>query len=182
MNQREGYTLPFNTVKDYLSNVLNSKAVSNPKNVEHVLNLLLSQSQDIVTVMLNIAMMQDEYKPIKIGDYVKYIPSKYTSLYGDRDILQDKGLMTLDGFIFGTIVTDLTWRSKHEDFNCYSKTMVVDFNIWDEHDGLSIYQNTTITSSELTIIDKLPVFNCASRLDFFKHDNEKSDTNLIKTQ
>ena len=70
----------------------------------------------------------------------------------------DKGLMSLDGYIYGTVIADGSW-SNNDEFNPYYNTMKVNFWVWEDNDVR--LKEDTIKTFELTIIDpnELPTFN-----------------------
>jgi len=164
------YNLSAEAVRDHLSNLYNAKKLGNEKNIEHLLNLMLTLPEHSINAMLMISIIKEEHKPLSVGCHVKYKPSEYSSSFGDRDILMDKGLMTQDGFVFGTVEMDGSWNN-HDSFDPYYVNMKVKFLIWNGKE-IHHYEEKVDTFS-LKRIDELPEFNLTDVTDFIVIDEEE---------
>jgi hypothetical protein len=161
----KNYSISTKAVSDHLRALFNKDRLCNHENGEHILNVMLTLPEHSINTILMLTMLNEVFIPFKKGDYVIYKPSEYSSQFGDRDILMDKGLMTPEGYIYGTIMSDGSW-STTDPFNPYSAIMKVDFHMW--KDGkLSWCENNTQTD-ELILIKEFPDFNSEELLDFLE--------------
>jgi hypothetical protein len=169
---KKTYTLTANVVQDHLMGLFNIDKLGNPKNIKHVSDLMLTLPEHSINTILMISMIKEEYIPLKIGNYVTYQPSEYSSSYGDRDILMDKGLMTQDGYIYGIVKMDGSWNQSAE-FDPYHVNMKISFFVWKEG-KLTNYEDNTPTF-DLKIIDELPEFNSPDLQDFLVIEEEVTE-------
>jgi hypothetical protein len=163
------YNITEKAVQDHLRNLFNISKLGNQKNIKHILDLLLTLPEHSINAILMISMIKEEHVPLKIGDQVTYQPSEYTSSFGDRDILMDKGLMTQDGYIYGIVKMDGSWNQSAE-FDPYYVNMKVSFFVWKDN-KLSNYEDS-VPTFDLKIIDELPEFNSPDLQDFLVIEEE----------
>ena len=181
----DNYKIAKTAVRDLLSTLVNTKEIGNINNKKHLIDLLLTLPEDSINALLSISILKDEYIPIIINDMVKFKTPSYSSVY-DHDIMIDKGMMTHDGKIFGTVIGDGSW-SDNGDFNPYYGTMKVNVFIW-KNGKVDIYEDN-VSTFELEIIDPydLPDFNHKSELDFLNEvdlntkDVSNDDTQSLDT-
>jgi hypothetical protein len=157
------YTLTANVVQDHLRSLFNVDKLGNQKNIKHVSDLMLTLPEHSINAILMISMIKEEYIPLKAGSYVMYQPSEYTSSYGDRDVLMDKGLMTHDGYVYGIVEKDGSWNN-NEQFDPYYVNMKVKFFVWGDK-KIGHYEDS-VPTLDLKIIDELPEFNSPDLQDF----------------
>jgi hypothetical protein len=142
MNDRN-ITLNNDKIKAIISDVFDKK-YKNTVLIDALVNMLSDSSLDIfIHIMFN-----PDYELLKIGDYIKFKPSKYEFEH-DRDIMVDKGLMK-DGYMYGEILKDTSYG---DDFNpTYYKMLTNVFIIND--DGNVICQDHEQKTLDLIKINK----------------------------
>ena len=179
----KNYSITEKAVADVLTHLFDPYTLGNPRNLKYLVEALMILPEHNVNTLLSIALIDDDYVPLEIGNTVRHKPPSYSSTY-DKDIMIDKGLMSLDGYIYGTITGDGAWN-KDDPFNPYSQVVAVDFYIW--KDNIVQEHGDKIASTELEVIDQslVPNFNDPSRLDFFSDDDSNDvandDTSPIDT-
>lgn len=173
------YTLTEDVVRDHLSNLINSDKLGNEKNMKHVLDIILLLPEHSINILMKCSILKDSYQLLKIGDFVTYQPSAYTAAFGDRDILMDKGLMTKDGYVFGTIEMDGSWNSADE-FDPYHAYMKINFFVWGTND-ISHYEEK-VTTYDLKLVDKFPEFNTPTHQDFLEIEDEIAKDAIIQRE
>lgn len=168
----KNYQVDKQTVRGILSDLINVDGIAHYKNKKYLIELLLTLPEDSISALINLSLIKDDYIPIKLNDSVKYKHPSYSVHHQiDRDIMIDKGLITNDGYIFGTVIGDGSWSSI-ADFNPYYNFMKVNFYVW--VDGKMEINEETVARSSLVIIDHFETsnFNSIDQLDFFKENIE----------
>ena len=173
MNSKEKYSISDEAVKGLLSKLINEKSIVQAKNLKHILEIILSMPECKVDILINTILEKEEYIPFEIGQKVKYMAASYTSDY-DKDVLVDKGLMTKEGFIFGTIIGDASWGDTN--FNKYHDNMNI--NMKSFSNGKHVIIKDCVNSKKLIIINEFPDFKKLSSIDYIETDKEHE---LIKT-
>jgi hypothetical protein len=169
---QDNYRIAKLAIRDLLSTLVNTKEIGNIDNKQFLIDLLLTLPEDSINALLTISILKEKYVPLVNGDTVMFKPHYASSTY-DRDIMIDKGMMTPDGRVFGTVTGDGSWSSSG-DFNPYYGTMKVDVFIWKDS-KIDLYEEN-VSTFELEIIDPydLPQFNHKSQLDFLDEVNPNS--------
>jgi len=108
--------------------VVAENAFVNKQNANCVQDILLRECSDsTVETIIHLMLTNEEYKPLKIGDYIKFKPPTYHagSEY-EVDILDDLGLLPKEpGYVYGIIKGDGSW-STSEPFNPFYNRLKVD--------------------------------------------------------
>lgn len=175
--KQKNYSLSTEAVRDHLRDKINVKGLGHQKNIENILDLLLTLPEDSINAILMLSIIKKEYSSVKIGDIVKYLPCNYSLQY-DEDIMLDKNLMDDEGYVFGTILKDSSWNGV-EDFDPYYNKMKVNTYIW-ENNEIIISENI-VPTFDLIIIKELPEFNSSKLTDFLVIDDEDIPQEKIKT-
>ncbi len=137
MSEKE-YKINYETMRHYLSAFISKENISNQKNTKHILNILETLPEHLISSLMMLAIKVDEYIPFKEGDFVTFQPT-YLMDY-DKDIMIEKKLMDSGGNMFGEIINDGSWGS--EPFNPYYSVMNVSIFLWRGRTrGLRIWQD-----------------------------------------
>tara|TARA_R110000796_G_scaffold134646_1_gene250426 strand:+ start:828 stop:1361 length:534 start_codon:yes stop_codon:yes gene_type:complete len=173
----KSYTIPKESIQALFSKLISDKWIGVSENTKHITNLLSSLPEEYVSNIICLMLANRELIPLKIGNTVMYKPPSYSSNY-DRDIMIDKGLMTNDGYIYGTITGDGSWGD--DDFNPYHGSMKVDVYVWNNNQIED--KEESVKSIDLIVIDKdsLPKFNDKSHLEFFEEIIENPNQTKIE--
>ena len=167
MNSKEKYSISDEAVRGLLSKLINEKNIVQGKNLKHILDMILSMPEGKVDILINTILEKEVYIPFEIGQKVKYMAASYGSDY-DKDILVDKGLMTKEGYIFGTITGDGSWGI--EQFDMYHTNMNI--NMKSYSNGKHVILESCINAKKLIIINEFPDFEKLSSTDYIKINKE----------
>ena len=180
---KKNYSITEKAVADVLTHLFDPYTLGNPKNLKYLIEALMTLPEHAVSTLLSIALIDDDYIPLEIGNTVRYQPPSYSSMY-DKDIMMDKGLMDNEGYIYGKVTGDGAWN-KEDVFNPYSQTVTVDIYIWKDDEITINEDKVAVTELEVIGHTEVPKFNDPSRLDFFFNDDSNDvandDTSPIDT-
>ena len=149
MSEKE-YKINYETMRHYLSAFISKENISNQKNTKHILNILETLPEHLISSLMMLAIKVDEYIPFKEGDFVTFQPT-YLIDY-DKDIMIKKKLMDSGGNMFGEIINDGSWGS--EPFNPYYSVMNVSIFLW--KDDKIIRKEIPLQTPKLKLVSKLP--------------------------
>lgn len=173
------YVISEKTTKEIIYGIVNETKLSNSKNLVHIMNILnegLSESH--MSFVLNSILSYKEIKTLKIGDIVKVKPPNYhAGTNFEWDVLIDKGLATIDGYVYGRIKTDGSWS---DEFDPYHQNMEVMLYYYDIENQVIKEESVKINTFDIEIVDKktIPFFNKVVQTELFSEINE-TDTNEI---
>lgn len=145
-------TLPEITTQKIFNQIIDERAVTNKLNKDYIADMVFSALdestiQHIITLML----MDEEYKVLSIGDYVRVNPISYhEGQEYEPDVLKDMGLMHSTGKVYGCVKGDASWQSGYNPF--YGK-LKVDLHYHDEDKQLKLVERD-INPLELEYVSK----------------------------
>ena len=145
-------TLPEITTQKIFNQIVDPRAVTNKMNKDYICDMIFSALdestiQHIITLML----MDDEYKVLSVGDYVRVNPISYhENQEYHPDVLKDMGLMHSSGKVYGLIKGDASWQSGYNPF--YGK-LKVDLHYHEEDKQLKLVERD-INPLELEYVSK----------------------------
>tara|TARA_R100000742_G_C4275998_1_gene96790 strand:+ start:907 stop:1491 length:585 start_codon:yes stop_codon:yes gene_type:complete len=123
----ETYSIQKDVLNTIFKKVISDGAFKNELNADHVQEILLTNlEENQIETIIHLLLMEDEYKKLKIGDYVLVKPPSYHagSEY-EPDILTDIGLLPhKPGYVFGIVTGDSSWSSNKPFQPFYSKIKV----------------------------------------------------------
>ena len=111
-------TLPEITTHKIFKQIIDAKAIAVKENKNYIADMIFSALdestiQHIITLML----MDNEYKVLSIGDYVRLNPISYhEGQEYESDVLKDMGLIHSSGKVYGRIKDDASWSSGYNPF------------------------------------------------------------------
>ena len=173
------YVISEKTTKEIIYGIINKSKLSNPENIVHIMNILnegLTEAH--VSFVLNSILSYKEIKTLEIGDIVKVKPPNYHAGSNfEWDVLIDKGLGTIDGYVYGRIKTDGSWS---DGFDPYHIDMEVMLYYYDVENQVIKEESVKISTFDIELVDKktIPFFNKVVQTELFSEINE-TDTNEI---
>ena len=139
-----------NIMENILKNVLFPKG---PLNSEHIFKILMFEIPDHAKeTILHLSLAEEEYTPVKVGDYVTFTPPSYHA--GEEfewDILEDMGLNPGQGKVYGKVKGDTSWGNK--EFNPFYSSLKVDCLYHDTDKKLKLYEHQ-ISPLELKVVNE----------------------------
>ncbi len=101
------YTISKDVIDTIFKEIVSETAVLEKRNANHISTILLNELSDTsIESIIHLMLTSQEYKALKIGDYVRVKPPKYHkgSEYED-DILNDLGLLPKESdYVYGILV------------------------------------------------------------------------------
>ena len=141
-------------------NLINSDNIKNSANKNAISHILLKDlAETSIESIIHLAMTDELYEPLAIGDHFKVKPISYhASKHYETDVLCDMGLCDGDGNVFGYVVGDSSWSSS--DYNPFYRNLKVKLYYHNTSMELTEYDQD-LSPLELIKINKLdiPYFN-----------------------
>ena len=136
------YTISKDVIDTIFKEIVSETAVLEKRNAKHISTILLNElSETSVESIIHLMLTSQEYKALKIGDYVRVKAPKYHkgSEY-ELDILDDLGLLPKEsGYIYGKVIDDTSW-STDKPFNPFYVRIKVNLFYHDVEKKLKEYE------------------------------------------
>ena len=137
------YTISKDVIDTIFKGIVSETAVLEKRNAKHISTLLLNELSDTsIESIIHLMLTSQEYKALKIGDYIRVRPPKYHngSEYED-DILNDLGLLPKESdYVYGKVTGDTSWSSD-KPFNPFYVRIKVNLLYHDGDKKLKEYEH-----------------------------------------
>ena len=144
------YTISKDVIDTIFKGIVSETAVLEKRNAKHISTLLLNELSDTsIESIIHLMLTSQEYKALKIGDYVRVRPPKYHngSEYED-DILNDLGLLPKESdYVYGKVTGDTSWSSDKPFNPFYMKS--------GKSTGFGEYMNTKYTLGDFDLVKEI---------------------------
>lgn len=163
------YTISKEVLNTIFKEIVSETALLEKKNTKHISSILLNELSDTtIETIIHLMLTNKEYKPLKIGDYVRVKPPTYHkgSDY-EPDILDDLGLLPKEeDYVYGIVMGDTSWSSD-KPFNPFYVRIKVNLLYHDGDKKLKEYEHE-VGPLSCTKVNK-------GSISYFKTNKESQD-------
>lgn len=139
------YSINKEIIHNLFKKILSQSSFKHKQNYESTLRILLRELNDTqIEIITTLLLKEDEYQPVKVGDYIKMeVPKYHKGSEYEEDVMVDMGLMREEelGVCYAEVLDDSSW-STNEEFNPFYSSLKVNLLYHDNKKNLKFYEST----------------------------------------
>tara|TARA_R100001463_G_scaffold4957_3_gene17615 strand:+ start:25 stop:525 length:501 start_codon:yes stop_codon:yes gene_type:complete len=159
------YEVHKSIIHNIFKDLIDNDNVNYAHNADHIKDILLRElSSHHIECIVHLMMIEEEYKPVKVGDYVIVKPKSFhLNTEYEPDYLEEMGLLPSDGCVYGQVIDDESW-STSSVFNPFYSRIKVNLLYHDDKHQVQ-YVEDTFNPIHLQKVDKRSI-------KYFKKDKK----------